>query len=781
MSTLKEGDNRSRKPLKHLTESQAASRTMSGTPRHSFHAYHRTLMDSKYSTESQPDRVVSGTPRHSSHAHHRTLMDSAEYQGSRRMSSTPNGPQMYHRNPPAPAEHDRERDIRAEQGRDIVYPRPHPPPPPPPPPEMFPSGFNRRRLYTEFNGYDHNHLGIPQVSYSPGAYGTYDYAFQQRRKRHKVETGVAPVDFVPGQGRTSIGPSFGAPYQERYKADDDSPESQEMSYSYYKAKARVVPGDLAPRQGNPFATGRTSISSELEGMYPKNNEADHDSPEAREPKHEDPRTAAPRDDEQPCSLWLPEDEQHLTDLHCFVRKHCVYVFSATSEDVETRKGRKKALNLGQIGIGCLQCKSSRTKLKCSTYFPTSISGIYNATMIIQQRHFPLCPSVTREIYCEYNKLKNLTARSASTKEYWVSAAKKLGMVDTPKGVFFRSGKEPSRMPGNPGKPQTAQRSENLVRLVEPGDQAFATEYAYFVMDQMTSCVFTEADRLGKRKCHKVGFPGMACRHCYGGNGSGRFFPLTLKTFSDVSKSIHVLRNHLVKCTKAPSGMARTVNMLYERHKEEKVNNSASIYVAYQFVLSCTNLELATKQSTPFGSQKIFFDLIWKRLHPELSLGDKARGGSLKKTSSAKTAAAPNGNEAKEQTNLMQDDELQNVAKPHAQPQASEDPISADAATPHPHLQSPPIIHRSKSSSKSIPQEDESRPSKELCMIPKKRYLFSQSSLQYHQDLPPRYPQPQNQDARPYTESDVSAAMILANGFGRNPAKKSPDKPDFEEV
>ena len=53
----------------------------------------------------------------------------------------------------------------------------------------------------------------------------------------------------------------------------------------------------------------------------------------------------------------------------------------------------------------------------------------------------------------------------------------------------------------------------------------------------------------------VGFPGIACRHCYGGNGSGRFFPLTLKTFSDVSKSIHVLRNHLVKCPKAPAGLA----------------------------------------------------------------------------------------------------------------------------------------------------------------------------------------------------------------------------------
>lgn len=58
--------------------------------------------------------------------------------------------------------------------------------------------------------------------------------------------------------------------------------------------------------------------------------------------------------------------------------------------------------------------------------------------------------------------------------------------------------------------------------------------------------------------------------CQGGNGSGRFFPLTLKTFSDVSKSIHVLRNHLIKCTKAPIGMAEKVSALSERHIDDKV-------------------------------------------------------------------------------------------------------------------------------------------------------------------------------------------------------------------
>lgn len=189
--------------------------------------------------------------------------------------------------------------------------------------------------------------------------------------------------------------------------------------------------------------------------------------------------------------------------------------------------------------------------------------------------------MSRETFCQYQRLKGLTARSASTKEYWVSAARKLGLVDTSKGVFFKQSNHVDEASAPPPQPVSitqdaststvAAQQAPLVRLVEPSDKIFATEYSYFVMEQMTTCVFTEADRLGKRKCHTVGFAGMACKHCVGGNGSGRFFPLTLKTFSDVSKSIHVLRNHLIKCTKAPRDMAETVTLLYKQHKNEKVS------------------------------------------------------------------------------------------------------------------------------------------------------------------------------------------------------------------
>lgn len=417
--------------------------------------------------------------------------------------------------------------------------------------------------------------------------------------------------------------------------------------------------------------------------------------------------APPPSVEHPLLLYTAEDERHLTDLHCFVRKRCVFLFAASQQDVDVpRKGRKKALTLGQVGIGCLHCKDSESKLKGSTYFPTSITGIYNATMIINQRHFPVCPHVDKETFATYNQLKGLTARSASTKEYWIEAAAKLGLVDTPRGVFYRPSSQRPASSHKDGDPRKIAPSMPLRTLVETSDKLYATNYAYFVIEQMTTCTFSEADKLGKRKHHVVGFPGMACRHCYGGNGSGRFFPLTLKTFSDVSKSIHVLRNHLVKCPKAPAGLAEHVTRLFEEHQAEK-------------------------SKSPFGSQKVFFDLVWKRLHPELS--PKPENYAVKKKVSKSRRKSHKSEPVKSLERAV-------IKRKHAT-------LDAGPAT----FPSVPLVSDAKG----------------RCRIPKKRYMHearersaSESSRAGLQCIPPPHHQEHLQEL-PYSESDMSVAMILA--------------------
>ena len=165
----------------------------------------------------------------------------------------------------------------------------------------------------------------------------------------------------------------------------------------------------APMNGNPSPNDRSSFGLDMysQASLPfseysfrsdrKRCRIDNDniSAVAREQRHEYPRATAPNNDE-PRLLWRPEDKQHLTELHCFVRKHCVFIFCATSQDVgselkdkivwliffcsslskltftrdvntlvfvfynsrSSKKRKEKGINFGPNWIDCLHCKIS---------------------------------------------------------------------------------------------------------------------------------------------------------------------------------------------------------------------------------------------------------------------------------------------------------------------------------------------------------------------------------------------------------------------------------------
>ena len=79
--------------------------------------------------------------------------------------------------------------------------------------------------------------------------------------------------------------------------------------------------------------------------------------------------------ETPIPLGLPADKDWLTPLHCFVRLNCVEVFTATEADVSIpTKGKRKPIQIGQVGIRCPHCHNSDSGLKSrergSVYYPT---------------------------------------------------------------------------------------------------------------------------------------------------------------------------------------------------------------------------------------------------------------------------------------------------------------------------------------------------------------------------------------------------------------------------
>jgi hypothetical protein len=383
--------------------------------------------------------------------------------------------------------------------------------------------------------------------------------------------------------------------------------------------------------------------------------------------------------ESPLPLAMTADKDWLTPLHCFVRRHCVEVFTASDDDVATpSKGKRKPIHVGQVGIRCPHCRSTlddstKSRERGSVYYPTTIASIYNATMNLLQRHLHSCSAVPETIMRRYESLKADDARSGTSKKYWVESALSLGLVDTPNGIRFSAFRPPplptltsqqrssgnfsaargndddffnsssnaladlsqrdsshddsqrsddDDLPASSGKesdtekigisgrskgedegsgafaansggdvdiPFTEQSLTTSAPLVMPEDEPYSTAFSFHLLSQMQPCVFTEADRLGKRKGLPPGFPGLACRHCFGGYGSGRFFPSSIKTLSDTSKTLNVLHNHMMRCRKCPAEVRDTLDGLRREHDEERAKMK-------------------------FGSQKAFFAKIWDRLH-----------------------------------------------------------------------------------------------------------------------------------------------------------------------
>lgn len=152
------------------------------------------------------------------------------------------------------------------------------------PPRMMPplgGPINRPRLYTEFNGSNHYDFG-PDLMHPQASLPYQDY--EQDSKRYKVD-------------------------------DRSSVPARYLDPSFHHNVAPHLPTGPPDRS---FEQGSRQLFAA-----------------ARESRHDEPISPPPDDLSHPHLLWLPEDKQHLTELHCFVRKHCVFIFPATSQDVDS--------------------------------------------------------------------------------------------------------------------------------------------------------------------------------------------------------------------------------------------------------------------------------------------------------------------------------------------------------------------------------------------------------------------------------------------------------------
>ena len=310
-------------------------------------------------------------------------------------------------------------------------------------------------------------------------------------------------------------------------------------------------------------------------------------------------------------LALPEDAEWLTPLHCFVRRYCVEVFVATPEDIAAPcMGKRNHVTANQVGIRCQYCCPSRvasvgrvdiakTTGENGMVYPSLISRIYNSSINLLQRHLRSCPHMPPEILARYDELKCSNSRSGASKKYWALSAKKLGFIDTPDGILLDKDAHAAHVAAQEGNVTVdasqgtdATVDESSTLLVLPSEKHDTTTFTFHVMSQLRPCVFTEADRLGRRRGLKVGFPGLACRHCHREHvRSGRFFPGTIKTMADASKTLDVVYRHVMKCKDCPWNIKAGLKTLRDFHDTER-------------------------SKMPFGNQRGFFVKIWGRLHQD---------------------------------------------------------------------------------------------------------------------------------------------------------------------
>ena len=297
------------------------------------------------------------------------------------------------------------------------------------------------------------------------------------------------------------------------------------------------------------------------------------------------------------TLALAEDKMSLSPLRCFLREQ-VCAFSATEEDIAVRTPTTFSVSVGQVGIGCVHCLNQPAKLRLNraVCFPFSIARIYQSVADIQRFHLGECKMVPDDVKAKFLDLQSASSKGSkglATRQYWITSAKKIGLVDTSRGIRF--GRDPNQPEAKSiSLDILAQVASNVTTsnkpLVLPEDKPYIAEFLYVVMEQLQPCRFTEADR-NKRRLKDVGCIGVECKHCAGQVDSRKFFWSSVNAVESNFVSVHT---HMMECRMIPEPLKEKLADLKKLRKEQTA-------------------------ALKTGSQKAFFSRVWKRLH-----GDEAR-------------------------------------------------------------------------------------------------------------------------------------------------------------
>jgi hypothetical protein len=223
--------------------------------------------------------------------------------------------------------------------------------------------------------------------------------------------------------QVQYGTTLHAAYMNQYLNNPYNPgfaqtAGNSQTMHYFQEMHQVLPGSTN------FAHCSTAYQQEVQGP-PR---APAGGPDQIEPySHREIMTLASDGD----SVWL-------STFLCFLREHCCEVFTATKKDVQERR-KSKQINLNQVGIRCRFCahQPHNRRIGRSSCYPTSVERIYQSVTMMIREHFPVCDEFPDDVRRRYTTLKKNTKKGEmESKTHWKRSARSLGMIDTPKGIYF---------------------------------------------------------------------------------------------------------------------------------------------------------------------------------------------------------------------------------------------------------------------------------------------------------------------------------------------------------
>jgi len=143
----------------------------------------------------------------------------------------------------------------------------------------------------------------------------------------------------------------------------------------------------------------------------------------------------------PAILALPEDNLRLSLHQVFLRQQIEAFRASKGDTLIHKRGRNKPIDIDQVGIRCRHCAHipDSQRQKGSTYFPATLSGLYQAAQNMSTVHLQCgaCSEMPESIRQKFALLISTKHKSSGAgRLYWEKAATKLGLIDSYVGIRF---------------------------------------------------------------------------------------------------------------------------------------------------------------------------------------------------------------------------------------------------------------------------------------------------------------------------------------------------------